>query len=429
MNHPLAGILSPKQELAIREASGSVNLWEGSIRSGKTYSSLLRWVMYCATSNVRGELVVISRTRASAARNVFATLQDPTQFGDLGQYVQYTPGADQATILGRKMWVLGSSDVRAENTIRGLTGAGAYVDEATLLREDYFTQIVNRQWEGAKVFATTNPDNPAHWLKKKFIDRYHRQELPDWRVWKFGLDDNPALSEARKEKYRRENTGLLYRRNILGEWVAGEGAIYPDMQTVPWEQLPRMHRLLAVGVDYGVNHATTAVLLGVAHDLDEYGRRTGSTLYLVDEWGYDQARHNGVRVTNQALSDQFRAWLYDTEHLPHRQHLVPEHLFVDYGGGGASLITQLQTDGVKGIATPDKDVSYGIGTMASLLTNGRLKVSTRCEGFLEEAPGYSWDPKAAERGEDAPIKLGDDYLDAARYAVVSTESVWRPLLN
>lgn len=425
----LAGILSPKQVTSLEQSTGRINLWEGAIRSGKTYASLLRWAMYCATSAIPGELVVISRTRDSAARNVFATLADPGKFGELAHHVSYTPGAAQATILGRKMWVLGSSDIRAENTIRGLTGAGAYIDEATLLREDYFTQIINRQWDGAKVFATTNPDNPAHWLKKKWIDRAHRGEIDGWRDWKFVLDDNPALSEKRKQDYRNDNTGLLYRRNILGEWVAGEGAIYPEVEPFPWADLPKMHRLLAVGMDYGVQHATTAILLGIAHNLDAKGNRLGSTLYLIDEWGYDPAHHQGRRVTNEQLSRMFQDWLYDTEHLPYKTALMPEHVFVDPGGGGAGMSVQLQVDGVKGVALPDKDVSYGIGVMSSLLTNGRLKVSTRCTGFLEEAPGYAWDAKKAEKGEDAPIKQADDYLDSGRYAVVTTESVWRPLLT
>ena len=57
-----------------------------------------------------------------------------------------------------------------------------------------------------------------------------------------------------------------------------------------------------------------------------------------------------------------------------------------------------------------------------------LVVSDRCTGFLQEAPGYSWDEKATKKGEDLPIKVADHYLDAARYAVITTESVWRSLL-
>ena len=129
--------LSPKQLASVVESSGTVNIWEGSVRSGKTIASLLRWLIYVSTSTVRGELLIVSRTRDSAARNVFAPLTDPNLFGEAAQHITYTAGAPTATIIGRTVWVLGSSDVRSENVLRGLTCGGAYVDEVTLLQEDF----------------------------------------------------------------------------------------------------------------------------------------------------------------------------------------------------------------------------------------------------------------------------------------------------
>jgi len=76
----------------------------------------------------------------------------------------------------------------------------------------------------------------------------------------------------------------------------------------------------------------------------------------------------------------------------------------------------------------DNDVAYGIRTVASLLGTGDLVVSDRCHGFITEAPGYSWDPKYVEKGQDKPLKLADHSLDGGRYVVTTTESVWRPLL-
>lgn len=34
---------------------------------------------------------------------------------------------------------------------------------------------------------------------------------------------------------------------------------------------------------------------------------------------------------------------------------------------------------------------------------------------LKQFGSYSWDPKASERGEDKPIKIKDDIMDAIRY--------------
>lgn len=404
--------LSIQQHRSIRESDGNVNIWEGAVRSGKTIASLFRWLFYVVNNHTQGELVVVSRTRASAARNVFATLADPQLFGPIAKHVKYTPGADQASILGRKMWVLGSSDSRSENVLRGLTCAGAYVDEVTLLRRDFFFQLLNRLWEGAQLFGTTNPDNPAHWLKVDFLDRL--DGLPDWRSWKFVLDDNPVLSEERKERIRRENIGLFYRRNVMGEWVAAEGAIFPgwdpDRDVVPWAQVPRIERVLADGIDYGTTNPTAAVRLGIAAD---------GTLYALDEYRIANRRELGVTLAEAASGIQAWREASDME--------VPQ--FVPVDPSAADLRTELGRLGITTMGA-DNDVTYGVRILASLLAGGakaRLKVTDRCPGLIQELPGYSWDDEAAEKGEDKPLKVADHSIDALRYAVVSTETVWRPL--
>lgn len=410
--------LSPVQLAAVRGSGGRVNVWSGAIRSGKTFSSLLRFAIFLATAPRGGELVIVSRTRDTAWRNVIAPLQDPALFGALAAEVIGNYGAPTVTILGRRVFLLGASDAKAEKIVRGLTVAGAYVDEATVLPEEFWTQLLGRMSvPGAQLFATTNPDNPAHWLKRKYLDRL--AQLPDWRHFTFTLDDNPALSDAYKASVRREFTGLWYRRFILGEWVAAEGAVFadwdPETRVIPWAELPRIDRVLAVGVDQGTTNATAAVMLGLGED-----RR----LYLVDEWRHDPSTTQ-VRLTDQQQAAALKDWLR-RDHLPQREQLAPEWVAVD--PAAASFRLQLHNDGVPNVQTADNEVGYGIRTLASLFGEGLLLVSDRCQGFIQEVPGYSWDPKATEKGRDAPLKIADHSLDAGRYAVVTTEALWRPHL-
>ncbi|MEV5537444.1 PBSX family phage terminase large subunit [Saccharopolyspora shandongensis] len=389
-------------------------MWSGAIRSGKTIASLLRWLIYVADAPRGGQLVVAGRTRDSVARNVFAPLQDPSLFGPLADHIHYTAGAPTGRILDRTVYVLGASDAKAERVLRGLTCAGAYVDEVTVVAEDFFVQLLGRMSvPGARLFGTTNPDNPAHWLRRRYLDRL--DALPDWRSFTFALDDNPALEQSYKDSIRREYTGLWHRRYILGEWVAAEGAVFdmwePARHVVPWDELPDMSRLLAVGVDYGTTNATAAVLLGEGVD---------GCLYLVDEWRHDPA-HAQARLTDAQLSAGLREWL-DREHHPRQRGARPTWVVVD--PAAASLRVQLHQDGTVTQAA-DNDVSYGIRVVSSLLGADRLKVSDRCRGWIAEAPGYSWDDAATEKGEDKPIKVADHSLDAGRYALVTTENLWR----
>jgi len=421
-------LLSEAQVASIRESCTRVAVWEGSIRSGKTLGSLLRFLMFVAVAPTGGQLVVVARTRDTAARNVFAPLQDESLFGIVAQQVSYTAGAPSGTILGRTVYVIGASDAKSEKVLRGLTVAGAYVDEITVIPEEFFTQLLGRMSvKGAQLFGTTNPDNPAHWLKRRFLDRL--EQLPDWRRFHFTLKDNPSLTPEYIESISREFTGLWYRRFILGEWVAAEGAIYSmwdeSRHVIPWAALPPMRRLLAVGVDYGTTNPTAAVLLGLADTFDQYGARTGSVLYAVDEWGHNPAQ-TSTRLTDQELSAGLRGWL-TSAHLPTPSVLEPEWVFLD--PAAASFKVQLQADSIPNIRDADNSVSYGISTVASLLSAGKLIITDRCPNLLREIPGYSWDPKATDKGEDKPVKVADHWADALRYAVTTTESVWRGFIQ
>jgi len=75
-------------------------------------------------------------------------------------------------------------------------------------------------------------------------------------------------------------------------------------------------------------------------------------------------------------------------------------------------------DGIEGVQQADNDVLNGIQRVISAFNQGWLKLVGPATPMLqEELEGYRWDPKATERGEDAPIKEGDDLVDALRYLV------------
>lgn len=396
-----------------------VSLWDGSVRSGKTFSSILRLLAAIATAGPYGEIVVVGKNRDSVYRNVFAPIDSLPDFEWVAGQVKYRQGASTAKIMGRRVNVIGANDAKAENRIRGMTVQVAYIDEVTVIPEDFFKQMLARMSApGAQMFGTTNPDAPRHWLKAKYLDRL--ADLPDWRHFKFTLDDNPVLTQAYKDSLKREYTGLWYKRFIEGKWVAAEGAIYDIFDeadhVVPWDDLPPMQRLLGVGIDYGTTNPTSAVMIGLAED----GR-----LYLIDEFRHDPSKTNR-RLTDVQLSSLLREWL-DGDHLPYESDLRPEWIFID--PSAASFKVQLANDGIGNATEADNQVIYGIRTFASLLSSGAMRISTRCTGVIDEAPAYAWDTKYTEKGEDKPVKVDDHSLDAARYAVTTTETLWRPWVD
>jgi PBSX family phage terminase large subunit len=409
--------LSQSQERSIAHAQARINLWTGSIRSGKTIASLLRWIIYVASAPLGGQLVVSGKTFDTVSRNVFGPLQDPSITGPAANLIKYTRGAATATILGRQIEVVTANDARAEGRLRGMTCAGAYIDELSLLPEPFFDTLLGRMSvPGAKLFGTSNPDNPTHWLRQRFILRTRALGL---RHWHFTLDDNPGLDPAYVRSIKREYVGLWYKRFILGLWVLAEGAVFdmydPDRHVV--NQLPVITRWLACGIDYGTTNPFHALTLGLGVD----GR-----LYLTSEW-----RHNSKlarrSMTDVEYSNAVRQWL-TTVSVPTTdlRGITPEYTIVD--PSAASFRVQLHRDGIPA-RLGDNAVVDGIRTLSSLFALDLLRIHVSLRHLCDELPGYSWDDKAAQAGRDEPIKADDHGIDAARYAVHTTRSLWRPMLR
>lgn len=393
-------------------------IWDGAIRSGKTIISLIAFIHWL-THAPTGPVAILGKTRTTIIRNILDVIAmiAPKAIGGYGMT------SDRVKIMGRWVWIIGANDAQAESKIRGLTLAGAYVDEATLLPEAMFVQLLGRlSVKGARLFATTNPDSPSHWLKTNYIDRI--DTLDGWGFWHFTMDDNPGLTPEYVAAKKKEFTGLWYRRFIEGEWVSAEGAVYdmwdPTAHVVPWDSLPRMVDCYAVGIDYGTQNPTAALILAMGEN---------GHLYLADEFRIDANNRGHGTWTDREQSEALLRWLKEKQHFPHPENadLHPRRLIVD--PAAASFKVQLQQDNAWGLTDADNDVLYGIRLTANGLASGWLHVSDRCTGFIAEAPGYSWDPKAQLAGTDKPIKTADHSLDAARYALTTTERLWRPTIE
>jgi PBSX family phage terminase large subunit len=405
--------LSAKQEASIAQSNAKINLWTGSVRSGKTVASLLRWLMYVADPPRGGALVVSGKTFDTVYRNVFGPLTDPAVTGDVSKLIAYTRGAPTAMMLGREVEVITANDAKAEGRLRGLTCAGMYVDEATLIPEDFWTQALARlSVTGSKLFATTNPGAPAHWLRQKYLLRAQETGL---RNWHFTLDDNPALDPEYVSWLKSTYTGLWYRRFIQGDWCFAEGAVYDmwDENIHVVQTLPPISDWLCVAVDYGTTNPLHAVLIGLG---------VNDVMYVVAEWRWD-SRREGRQLTDVEYSRRLREWL-NTVPLPASQLRGPKPRFFIVDPSAASFKVQLFNDGFNPV-DGDNSVVDGIRLVSTLLVLGKLKVHASCKHLIAEIPGYSWSEKHAAAGEDVPVKADDHGLDALRYGTRTTRGLWQ----
>lgn len=429
--------LSPKQQACIRRTNYRINVWDGAIRSGKTLASIIAWLDFCRYGPP-GPLAMIGKTLQTLSRNVLDVIDELHPAA-----IVYTRGASTARIMGRLVHLFGANNATAETKIRGLTLAGAYLDEATLVAEQFFAQLLGRMSvPGAKLFCTTNPDSNRHWLMQKYIKRAGELSLVRHH---FRLTDNPSLSQDYLDAISKEFTGLWRKRFIEGLWVGADGAVYDlwdeEAHTIPksyigiqddgtFKAKPGVviERVLISGLDYGQTHETRAYLLGLARIItDEGGRilpdsqggegtRTRYTLIVLDEFA-----PKGMTVGEHA--EGFLKWLKDQPVPLWRE---PEWIAVD--PAAKVFRTELHSKGYTTLAASNK-VLPGIQTVASLLASGGLYVVQETNPHLvDRIPQYLWDEKATERGETKVVKEGDDEVDALRYTVMSSFREWQDMV-
>jgi PBSX family phage terminase large subunit len=415
MTSPYSVGLSDKQLQSIaRSKRRKIALWIGAVSAGKTVAANIAFFMAVRHTTGAGLIVIVGKTLQTIERNIIEPMQNADLYGELAGHVQHTRGSNMAVILGRQVHLVGANDTRSEEKIRGATVELAYVDEATLLPIGFWEMLQTRlRVPTARLLATTNPGASQHWLRVGWILLRH---LKNMIVFHFTMDDNPSLTAEYIHDMKASFTGIFYQRFIEGKWTNAEGAIYdgwdPAAHVVEWSQLPPMFRILGVGMDFGTQHATSVVMLGLGYD-----RR----LYLIDELRIE-TRDTAATLSPSQQARMIREWLA-LPHLAENAGLRPEYMIAD----PAALAHRRELAESEGISTigADNAVTFGIGLISSLLARGLLRVSDRCTGVIKEMPGYVWDAKAAEHGEDKPVKENDDSLDAFRYVIATTEALWR----
>lgn len=250
-------MLSEKQKKFLKDDLHRINLLYGSVRSGKTWISLLKWAIWVGQQAQDKQFLMVGKTITTLKRNCLVLLEEL-----IGDNITYSISQKKAVIFGRTVWLEGANDERSESKIRGMTLQGCYIDELTQIPQDFYLMALSRLSEKGAVFlATTNPDHPKHYVKTEIIDN----DLLDKQVIKFLIDDNIFLDETYKDNLKKEYSGVFYQRFILGEFVRAEGIIFPEFANSPdrWiikrEDVPKTFRTVEIGFDIGGNGSAYAM--------------------------------------------------------------------------------------------------------------------------------------------------------------------------
>lgn len=374
---------------------------DGAIRSGKTLSMSLSFVLWAMSSFDGQNFAMCGKTIGSFRRNVLFWLK--LMLRSRGYQVA-DHRADNLVLVTRNgvenyFYIFGGKDERSQDLIQGITLAGVFFDEVALMPESFVNQATGRcSVDCSKYWFNCNPDGPYHWFKVNWIDKRKEKNL---LYLHFTMDDNLSLSEKVKARYRSMYSGVFYKRYILGLWCMAEGIIYdmfdPERHVKPvlefFRQLVDANRY--VSIDYGTQNATAMLL---------WNKGIDGVWYCTREYYYS-GRDKGKQKTDSEYADDLEKWLDGTK---------IKAVIVD--PSAASFIAELRKRGYK-VLKAKNEVEDGIRLVGTLLNQEKIIFAESCVNTIKEFASYIWDEKAAERGEDKPVKEHDHAMDSVRYFV------------
>ena len=376
------------------EQPESTLICDGAVRSGKTVSMILAYVIWAMSHFDRTNFAICGKTVRSAERNIMMPLQS---IEGLPYCLEYKVSKSILTVrcgrIKNYFYLFGGKDESSYMLIQGLTLAGVLFDEVALMPQNFVDQAIARTltFPNKKLWFNCNPESPQHWFNQEWVLKAEERGV---RHLHFLMEDNPAMTPEGIAEAEKEFSGVFYDRYIRGLWVLAKGRIY-DMfdRTKHVAVPPGPCTQYYISLDYGTQNPTAMLLWG----------KCGGVWYLLREYYYN-GRESKAQKTDEQYYD---ALVKLAGNLPIRAVIVDP--------SAASMIACIRQHGRFMVRPAENAVLDGIRVTATALSSGKIKICECCENTLQEIQGYVWDDKAARHGEDKPLKVNDHAMDAMRY--------------
>lgn len=395
---------------------------DGSIRSGKTLSMSLSFVLWAMTRFNGQNFGMAGKTIGSFRRNVLTPLK--VMIKSRG-YTVNDKRADNLVIISKgdtenSFYIFGGKDERSQDLVQGITLAGMLFDEVALMPQSFVNQATGRcSVEGSKFWFNCNPDNPQHFFYTDWVKQHKEKNL---LYLHFTMDDNLSLSERVKERYKSMYTGVFYKRFILGRWVVADGLCFEQFANQPEKWLKDKKKWLedkedkdinfiSVGVDFGGNNSKTTFVATAIHGNFE---RIG----VIKDYKLDGPK--GTIDANR-LNTEFIRFIKELQ----AEYKAPiRYAFCDCAETYliAGIKNAVKSAGL-GLAVGDSDKGSIIDRIVcvnTLLNMDRVYILRSCGQVINALRSAMWDSKAAAKGID---KRKDDFTtdidtcDAFEYSI------------
>lgn len=383
---------------------------KGSAGSGKSVDTAQNYILRLMRDKGRN-LVAMRKSDITNRDSTFAELTGAIyrMFGDKAeQYWQINRSPLQLTCRpnGNKIIFRGMNDDKQREKLKSITFQRGKLTDVWLEEATEFTQadleIIDDRLRGElppgqfyQIRMTFNPVNKNHWIKKVFFD------IPDPNVLTHHSTylGNRFIDDAYRARMERRK--LVdpegYQIYGLGNWGEIGGLILHNWEVKEITQDVQQYDDIAIGQDFGFNHANAILLLGW---------RDGD-IYILDEiYVFEKDTAEIIDLARVAgIPRKKTMWCDSAE--PDRILMWKKAGFravgVDKGGSSGSVKAQIDW-----------------------LKQRRIFIAPHCVNTIKELQQWKW-KKDERTGEylDEPVPVMDDAMAALRYGVEG----WRKVKN
>lgn len=387
---------------------------KGSAGSGKSVDTAQNYILRLMQDKGRNLVCV----RKSDIRNRNSTYAELTgaiyrMFGDKAERywnIKQSPLQIICKTNGNQIIFRGVNDDKQREGLKSITFekgkmTDVWIEEATELTHADF-EIIDDRLRGKlpdgqfyQIRMTFNPVNKNHWIKKVFFDIPDENTLTHHSTYLM----NRFIDEAYKARMDRRK--LVdpegYQIYGLGEWGEIGGLILHNWEVADISQNLNDYDDVAIGQDFGFNHANAILLLGMKDD----------DIYVLDE----------IYCFEKDTSEIIQLAI---------QHAVPTNKQMWCDSAEPDRIKMWQKGGYSRARGVDKGGSAGsVKAQIDWLKQHKIYVHPSCVNTIKELQQWKW-KKDDKSGEylDEPVPFQDDAMAALRYGVEGWRKVKRWLI-
>lgn len=381
--------ISAQQAEFLQSTAANVVL-QGGAGSGKTWAAVMK-ALVTALQNPGSRGMLVAPTYPQLQQAVMPHLL--TAADKLGLLTTWNWQKQQSLIRfpnGAEVWLRSADNPAA---LLGADLAWCVGDEVGLWRKQAYDYLMGRLRQPGFSHQASFSFTPKgrNWCWETL--GIERDGLHIIRATTFS---NPFLEADYHERLRREygEGSLLWQQEVLGEYVAWEGLVYPQfaVDTHVTSDVPRQRMVSVVGgCDWGWTNPGVLLVLGLTVDDTMYVMAEVYEREQPVEWWVSQATRLGAEYG-------VSAWYCDPSE--------------------PANIAMMQHAGVPAVPAMNS-VLPGLQVVGGRIAARTLYVGADCIELVRELQTYCWKTRAdGTQRADEPEKLNDHAMDALRYAVM-----------